>query len=81
MLSVNICHESANVYVLNSWQTVQKTKMHWIVPDESEVSVKSVVPDFSSASFLLCSHCQEHQSIPCDCALGAVDRSEAFREL
>jgi len=43
--------------------------------------VLSVVPDFSSASFLLCGHRQERQSIPCGSALGGVDRSEAFGEL
>lgn len=43
MCCVNICHESANLYVLNSGQIIQKTKMHWIVLDESEISVKRSV--------------------------------------
>lgn len=40
MLSVNICHESANLYVLNSRQIIRKANMHWVILDVSDISVK-----------------------------------------
>lgn len=38
-----ICHESASLYMLKQL-TDHKTKIHWIVLDESEIIVKEMCP-------------------------------------